>query len=174
MKHIKLFEDFFKSNVSEAYGDYEYKKFVKNYGAIKFPNEVKQILKDLVKGGFIDKVYDQESTLMMIWLITMGEDKFNPQKRKQELGETGAKLADMYWNDLTSYTAFDINGAMQAMEVSKIVQDKKANGEPVEPAYYEMKEYYNARGLNTQRNRVFDAAYKKLTAWMKENKIETL
>lgn len=174
MKHIKLFEDFFKSNVSEAYGDYEYKKFVKNYGAIKFPKEIKQILKDLVKGGFINKVYDQESTLMMIWLITMGEDKFNSTKRKRVLGETGAKLVDIYWNDLTSYTAFAIEGGMQAMDVSQTILDKQANGEAVQPAYYEMKEYYNARGLRTDRSRIFDAAYKKLAEWMKENKIETL
>jgi hypothetical protein len=67
-----------------------------------------------------------------------------------------------------------MQGAMYALEVSKNIKDRVANGEPVEPAYYMMKEFFNNMGMDTKRSRVFNAAYEKLEKWMKENSIPTL
>ena len=79
-----------------------------------------------------------------------------------------------FYNDLTGYNMFFMQGAMYALEVSKQIQDRIANGESVEPAYYMMKEYFNNFGMDTKRSRVFNAAYEKLEKWMKDNNIKTL
>jgi len=95
-------------------------------------------------------------------------------QEKKELGQTGYKLTDMYWNDLTGISAFRIAAASSAFEVSKQVQDFVANKEPVEPAYYLMKNYFNSFGISTNRSRIFDMAVDSLEAWIEDNQIETL
>jgi hypothetical protein len=104
----------------------------------------------------------------------MGKRKFDTDERKKELGEVGYKLTDRYWHDLTGHTAFRLEAAQSAMEVSKHIQDMVANNEEVEPAYYLMKNYFNSFGMDTSRSRIFNMAVEILEEWMTANAIETL
>ena len=131
-------------------------------------------MKELVAGGFLDKVYNKEANYMAFWLNQMGKRKFDTDARKKELGEVGYKLTDRYWHDLTGSTAFTLLAAEAACEVSKHVEDLIANKEAVEPAYYLMKEYFNNHDMETNRSRIFTMAVEKLEKWMTENSIETL
>ena len=163
-----------KSTLNEYYGPREYHSFTKTFGKIKYPKWVITHMEELVNGGFLDKQYNKEFNYMSLWLNKMGDRKFNTDARKKELGQTGYKLTDMYWNDLTGISAFRIAAASSAFEVSKQVQDFVANKEPVEPAYYLMKNYFNSFGISTNRSRIFDMAVDSLEAWIEDNQIETL
>jgi len=131
-------------------------------------------MKELVAGGFLDKIYDNESNYMSFWLNQMGDRKFDTDERKKELGEVGYKLTDMYWHDLTGSTAFMLQGAEAAYEISKHVEDLVANKEDVEPAYYLMKEYFINYNMQVDRSRIFKIAVEKLEKWMEDSAIETL
>ena len=172
MKYIKP--------INEGYwSGYDYDRWTKENGKPKYPKWVKVTLKEIVKGGFMDKVYDAEHNYMVLWL-----GSFDNQRRAElsaydkkgikEFGEVGYKMVRDKWNDLTGYNMFSMMGAMYALEVSKHIQDRIANGESVEPAYYMMKEYFNNFGMDTKRSRIFNAAYEKLEKWMKDNNIKTL
>ena len=165
-KHVKPLNEYF--------GKYEYGKFTKEFGKIKYPKYVKVKMKELVAGGFLDKIYDNESNYMSFWLNQMGDRKFDTDERKKELGEVGYKLTDMYWHDLTGSTAFMLQGAEAAYEISKHVEDLVANKEDVEPAYYLMKEYFINYNMQVDRSRIFKIAVEKLEKWMEDNAIETL
>ncbi len=160
--------------INEYFGKHEYGKFIKEFGKIKYPKYVKVKMKELVAGGFLDKIYDNESNYMSFWLNQMGDRKFNTDERKKELGEVGYKLTDMYWHDLTGSTAFMLQGAEAAYEISKHVEDLVANKEDVEPAYYLMKEYFINYNMQVDRSRIFKIAVEKLEKWMEDNAIETL
>jgi hypothetical protein len=131
-------------------------------------------MKELVDGQFIDKLYAKPYNYMSLWLNQMGKRKFNTDDRKKELGEVGYKLTDRYWHDLTGHTAFKLEAAEAAMEVSKHIQDMVANKEEVEPSYYLMKNYFNTFGMQTDRSRIFNMAVEILDEWMTANAIETL
>jgi hypothetical protein len=169
-----------ESVVNESYwSGYDYDKWTKENGKPKYPKWVKTTLKEIVKGGFMDPVYDSEHMYMVLWLGSFDNQRRSElfaydKKGKKEFGNVGYKLARDKWNDLTGYTMFSMMGAMYALEVSKHIQDRIANGEPVEPAYYMMKEYFNNFGMDTKRSRIFNAAYEKLEKWMKDNQIQTL
>ena len=176
-KDIKLVES---NQLNEGYwSGYDYDKWTKENGKPKYPKWIKVTLKEIVKGGFMDPVYDSEHMYMVLWL-----GSFDNQRRAElsaydkkgikEFGKVGYKLVRDKWNDLTGYNMFFMMGAMYALEVSKHIQDRIANGEPVEPAYYMMKEYFNNFGMDTKRSRIFNAAYEKLEKWMKDNNIKTL
>ena len=169
-----------ESAINEGYwSGYDYSKWTKENGKPKYPKWVKVTLKEIVKGGFMDPVYDSEHMYMVLWL-----GSFDNQRRAElsaydkkgikEFGKVGYKLVRDRWNDLTGYNMFFMMGAMYALEVSKQIEDRIANGEPVEPAYYMMKEYFNNFGMDTKRSRIFNAAYEKLEKWMKDNNIKTL
>ena len=116
---------------------------------------------------------------MSIWLgsfdnKTRSELYAYNDKGKKEFGKVGYAMYQRFYNDLTGYNMFFMQGAMYALEVSKHVRDLEANGETIEPAYYLMKEYFNSFGMSTNRSRVFNAAVEKLEKWMKDNQIETL
>jgi hypothetical protein len=116
---------------------------------------------------------------MVLWLGSFDNQRRSElsaydKKGIKEFGKVGYKLVRDKWNDLTGYNMFFMMGAMYALEVSKQIQDKIANGEPVEPAYYLMKEYFNNFGMDTKRSRIFNAAYEKLEKWMTDNNIKTL
>ena len=160
--------------LNEYFGGYEYDKFTKEFGKIKYPKYIGVKMKELVAGGFLDKVYNKEANYMAFWLNQMGKRKFDTDARKKELGEVGYKLTDRYWHDLTGSTAFTLLAAEAACEVSKHVEDLIANKEAVEPAYYLMKEYFNNHDMETNRSRIFAMAVEKLEKWMTENSIETL
>ena len=170
-KHIKP--------LNESLGSYEYGKWVKENGKIKYPKWIKVKSKEIIDGGFMDKVYKGEHHYMSIWLgsfdnKTRSELYAYGDKGKKEFGEMGYKLIQRFWNDITGYTMFFWMGAMAALEVSKHIRDMQANGESIEPAYYLMKEYFNNFGMETNRSRIFNSAVEKLEQWMKDNQIETL
>ncbi len=170
----------FESKVNEGYwSSYEYDKWTKENGKPKYPKWVRTTLKEIVKGGFMEPVYDAEHNYMVLWLASL-ENKNRAElyaydkKGEKALGKVGYAMYQRFYNDLTGYNMFFMQGAMYALEVSKNIKDRVANGEPVEPAYYMMKEYFNNFGMDTKRSRVFNAAYEKLEKWMKENSIPTL
>ena len=169
-----------ESVVNEGYwSGYDYDKWTKVNGKPKYPKWVKVTLKEIVKGGFMDSVYDSEHMYMVLWLGSFDDQTrahlfAYDKKGIKEFGKVGYKLARDKWNDLTGYNMFFMMGAMYALEVSKQIEDRIANGESVEPAYYMMKEYFNNFGMDTKRSRIFNAAYEKLEKWMKDNQIKTL
>ena len=169
-----------ESVVNEGYwSGYDYDKWTKENGKPKYPKWVKTTLKEIVKGEFMDSVYDSEHMYMVLWLGSFDNQRRSElsaydKKGIKEFGKVGYKLVRDKWNDLTGYNMFFMMGAMYALEVSKQIQDKIANGEPVEPAYYLMKEYFNNFGMDTKRSRIFNAAYEKLEKWMTDNNIKTL
>jgi len=171
-KYIKM--------LNESYWtSYEYDKWTKENGKPKYPKWVKATLKEIVKGGFMDSAYDKEHNYMVLWLGSLdnkrrAELSTYDNKGIKEFGKVGHAMYKRFYNELTGYNMFSMMGAMYALEVSKHVQDRIANGEPVEPAYYMMKEYFNGFGMDTNRSRIFNAAYEKLEKWMKDNQIETL
>lgn len=176
-KRVWLMES---NQLNEGYwSSYEYDNWTKENGKPKYPKWVKTTLKEIVKGGFMDPVYDAEHNYMVLWL-----GSFDNQRRAElsayekkgikEFGKVGYEMVRRFWNDLTGYNMFSMMGAMYALEVSKHIQDRIANGEPVEPAYYMMKEYFNNFGMDTKRSRIFNAAYEKLEKWIKDNNIKTL
>jgi hypothetical protein len=170
----------FESQVTEGYwSSYEYDKWTKENGKPKYPKWVRTTLKEIVKGGFMEPVYDAEHNYMVLWLASL-ENKNRAElyaydkKGEKALGKVGYAMYQRFYNDLTGYNMFFMQGAMYALEVSKNIKDRVANGEPVEPAYYMMKEFFNNMDMDTKRSRVFNAAYEKLEKWMKENSIPTL
>ena len=166
--------------LNEGYwSHYDYEKWTKVNGKPKYPKWVKTTLKEIVKGGFMDPVYDDEHNYMVLWLASLETKRRSElyaydKKGAKEFGKVGYAMYQRFYNDLTGYNMFFMQGAMYALEVSKQIQDRIANGEPVEPAYYMMKEYFNNFGMDTNRSRVFNAAYEKLEKWMKDNQIKTL
>ena len=177
MKEAKQFKHI--KPLNESLGSYEYGKWVKENGKIKYPKWIKVKSKEIIDGGFMDKVYKGEHHYMSIWLgsfdnKTRSELYAYGDKGKKEFGEMGYKFIQRFWNDITGYTMFFWMGAMAALEVSKHIRDMQANGESIEPAYYLMKEYFNNFGMETFRSRIFNSAVEKLEQWMKDNQIETL
>ena len=167
-------------SLNEGYwSSYDYEKWTKENGKPKYPKWVKVTLKEIVKGGFMDPVYDDEHNYMVLWLASLETKRRSEmyaydKKGIKEFGKVGYAMYQRFYNDLTGYNMFFMQGAMYALEVSKHIQDRIANGEAVEPAYYMMKEYFNGFGMKTDRSRVFNAAYEKLEKWMKDNQIKTL
>jgi len=166
--------------LNESYwSSYEYEKWVKDNGKPKYPKWIKSTLKEITNAGFMDPVYNSEHQYMVVWLSSFDNKKRSEllaydKKGIKELGQTGYEMYKRFYNDLTGYNMFSMMGAIYALEVSKHIEDRVANGEPVEPAYYMMKEYFNNMGMDTKRSRIFNAAYEKLEKWMKENSIPTL
>ena len=172
LKHIKPLNEGYWSH-------YDYEKWTKENGKPKYPKWVKTTLKEIVKGGFMEPHYDSEHNYMVLWLGSLESKRRSElyaydKKGKKEFGKVGYAMYQRFYNDLTGYNMFFMMGAMFALEVSKQIQDRVANGEPVEPAYYMMKEYFNNFGMDTKRSRIFNAAYEKLEKWMKDNQIKTL
>ena len=177
MKEAKQFKHI--KPLYESLGSYEYNNWVKENGKIKYPKWIKVKSKEIIDGGFMDKVYKGEHHYMSIWLGSFDNKTRSGlyaygDKGKKEFGEIGYKLIQRFWNDITGYTMFFWMGAMAALEGSKHIRDMQANGEAIEPAYYLMKEYFNNFGMETFRSRIFNSAVEKLEKWMKDNQIETL
>tara|TARA_B100000287_G_scaffold361267_1_gene353978 strand:- start:98 stop:655 length:558 start_codon:yes stop_codon:yes gene_type:complete len=70
-----------------------------------------------------------------------------------------------------SYMRWHVTSDLQA---SQIVANLSPGDKDVEPGYYLAKDYYNSFGADRNRNVVFDYCVAKVTAWMEDNKIETL
>ena len=176
MKHIKLFEEF--TSLNEGISKYDYDKWVKSNGKIKYPKWIEQTRKEIIKAGMMDKVYDGEHQNMSIWTNSLGEELFkiyaDRKLRDKEFGKMGSQFLNDKWNDIRGYTAFEWEGAVIALGLSKMIEDMVANDEPVEPAYYITKEWFKNHGKDYSRSRMFDAATKKLEGWIKRNNIKTL
>ena len=164
--------------LSESVGGYEYGKWIKENGKIKYPKWVTVTRKEIIKKGLMDSVYDSESHNMSIWINSLGKNFFvinaDSKKREKEFGKNGSAFINAYYNDITGYTAFAWEAATICLELIKHIEDRIANSEEVEPGYYIAKEYFNNFGMDTKRSRIFDLTTKKLDAWMEDNQIATL
>ena len=166
--------------INEGYwSKLDYNQWIKQNGKVKFPKWIKSTMNEIIQNGFMDKVYDSEHWYMTLWLSsfdtnTRSELYAYDNKGTKEFGRIGYSLIQRFWNDLTGYTMISFQAALAALEVSKHIRDMEANGESIEPAYYLMKEYFNNFNIQTNRNRVFDSAIKKLEVWMEDNEIQTL
>lgn len=175
MKNLKTIQGF----LNESLGAYDYDKWIKENGKIKWPSWVTKTRKEIVKAGLMDKVYDNDRFNMTIWMNSFGKDIFNinadSKKREKTFGKVGSKFINAYYNDIYGgYSSIFWNAANIALELSKGIEDKVNNEEEVEPAYYIAKEYFNNFEIETNRSRLFDSTVKKLEEWMKENKVKTL
>lgn len=167
------FEQF--NQLNEGFGRYEYDRWTKKNGKIKWPKWCKPLMKELIEGGFMESFYDAEYNYIYLMWNKLGEDiKFDTDKRKKALGKQASELISDHYNDIVGYTAFAFEGAMIALELSKYVDDQLANMEMPEPAYYVAKEYFKNHGLKYQRSRIFNAAVDKLEKWYKDNNVQTL
>jgi hypothetical protein len=140
----------------------------KDNGKLPIPKRIAQISKDMVKSGFINK--DDKLTQAKLWIAL--EDVSWIEMKKKFGPIVGKFYGGEFYNEMTD--VISIKASYYAYEVSKQVADKVANDEEVEPAYYELKTYFNAFGMDYNRSRIFNSAVDKLENWMKSNKIETL
>jgi hypothetical protein len=164
--------------LSESMGGYEYDKWIKENGKIKYPKWITVTRKEIVKKGLMDSVYDNESQNMSIWAKSLGKNLFpiiaDSKKREKEFGKTGAKFMDRYYNDIMGFTAISWEAATICLELIGNVEDRIANGEDYEPAYYLAKEYFNNFGMDTKRSKLFIQVDKKLSAYMADNKLDSM
>ena len=177
-KSVALGESVYVKPLSESVSGYEYGKWIKENGKIKYPKWVTVTRKEIIKKGLMDSVYDSESHNMSIWINSLGKNFFvinaDSKKREKEFGKNGSAFINAYYNDITGYTAFAWEAATICLELIKHIEDRIANSEEVEPGYYIAKEYFNNFGMDTKRSRIFDLTTKKLDAWMEDNQIATL
>jgi hypothetical protein len=162
MKRIKLFEQF----VSERFITIrDVLQWEKDNGKLPIPKRIAQISKDMVKSGFINK--DDKLTQAKLWIALEDLPWIEMEKKFGKL--VGKFYGGEFYNEMTD--VMSEKAAYYAYEVSEQIADKVANSEEVEPAYYEMKAYFNAFGMDSDRSRIFDNAVNKLENWMKSNKI---
>ena len=165
-------------SLNEGLGSYEYNKWIKKNGKIKYPKWVTVTRKEIIKKGLMDSVYDSESHNMSIWINSLGKNFFvinaDSKKREKEFGKNGSAFINAYYNDITGYTAFAWEAATICLELIKYIEDRIANGEDYEPAYYLAKEYFNNFGMDTKRSRIFDSTVKKLSNYMADNNLDSM
>lgn len=165
MKHVHLFEQF----VNEFFiSGQDITKWEKENGKLPIPKEVVKISDDMSKSGFIKK-----SDMLFqakLWIAIENISWIEMEKKFGKL--VGKFYGGQFYNEMTN--VMSEKAAYYAYEVSKSVEDKSSNDEEVEPAYYEMKSYFNAFGMDYNRSRIFTSAVDKLESWMKTNNIKTL
>jgi hypothetical protein len=165
MKHIKLFEAF----VNEMFmREQDVIRWEKENGTLPIPKDIVKLSNDMAKAGFIKK--NDKLIQAKLWIALENVSWIEMEKKFGVL--VGKFYGGTFYNEMTNIISE--KAAYYAYEVSKQVEDKAANGEEVEPAYYEMKSYFNAFGMDYNRSRIFTSAVDKLEDWMKSNKIETL
>ena len=109
MKESKQFK--YIKPLNEGYwSGYDYDRWTKENGKPKYPKWVKVTLKEIVKGGFMDKVYDSEHMYMVLWLGSFDNQRRSElsaydKKGIKEFGKVGYKLVRDKWNDLTGYNS---------------------------------------------------------------------
>lgn len=160
MKQVNLFEQYIN--------DRDIKSWQKNYGKLPIPKEVIKISKAMASAGFIRK--DDTLTQAKLWIALENISWIEMEKKFGKL--VGKFYGGDFYNEMTN-VMFE-KAAYYAYEVSKHIEDKANNGEDVEPAYYELKSYFNAFGMDYNRSRIFSSAVDKLTIWMNSNNIKTL
>jgi hypothetical protein len=160
MKRVKLFEKFII--------DSDVTRWEREHGKLPIPKKISAMSKDMLKTGFIKK--DNTLTRAKLWIALEDVSWIEMEKKFGKL--VGKFYGGEFYNEMSDIIS--IKAAYYAYEVSKSIQDKVANGEDVEPAYYELKAYFNAFGIDYNRNKIFNIAESLLEEWMKSNKIETL
>ena len=165
MKYIKMFEAF----INEMFmREQDVIRWEKENGTLPIPKDIVKLSNDMAKAGFIKK--NDKLIQAKLWIALENVSWIEMEKKFGVL--VGKFYGGTFYNEMTN--VMSEKSAYYAYEVSKQVEDKVANGEEVEPAYYEMKSYFNAFGMDYSRNRIFNGAVDKLEDWMKSNKIETL
>ena len=82
--------------------------------------------------------------------------------------------SDFYSEFTSGYDNLIMKAKHYAAEVISYIEDKVANEEEIEPAYYEVKQYFNSFGMDYNRNRVLNWAVQYVEEWLKKNKVNTL
>lgn len=161
MKHIKLYEQF----INERYiTKRDIEGWEKDNGKLPFPADVLAASKKVASYGLAD---DDQLTRAHLWLsfndgLWTNMEKFGAHVRK-------FYGSDFYNTFSNGYDRLYMQAKYYAAEVISHIEDKIANEEEVEPAYYEMKEYFKSFGMNYNRNRTFDSAVKHVEDWMKKH-----
>lgn len=166
MKKVKLFEAF----INEAYiSKRDIEGWEKDNGKLPFPSEVLAATKKMAKYKLTD---DNQLTRAHIWIAFNDGNWMNMEK-------FGAHVKQFYGSDF--YSAFSSGydnmltvAKYYAAEVISTIEDKIANKEEVEPAYYETKNYFNSFDMQYDRSRQFDSVVKHVEEWLKNKKITTL
>lgn len=161
MKYVKLYEQF----INERYiTKRDIEGWEKDNGKLPFPAEVLAASKKVASYGLAD---DDQLTRAHLWILFNENNWLNMEK-------FGAHVKKFYGSDF--YSAFSsgydnlyMQAKYYAAEVISHIEDKLANEEEVEPAYYEMKNYFNSFGMNYNRSRTFDSAVKHVEEWMKKH-----
>lgn len=162
MKHIKQFEAF----INERYfTDKDIKNWEKVNSKLPFPPEVLAASKKIARYGLAE---DDELTRARLWLI------FN-DNQYQNLKKYGDHVYKFYGSDFYSafssgYEQIYMTSMYYAAEIISYIEDKIANKESVESAYYEVKEYFKSHGINYDRSRIFESTVNHVENWMK-NKV---
>ena len=165
MKNIKLFEEFLDERFTTAQGVSQWER---DNGKLPIPKKIAQISKDMAKKDFIYK--DDKLTQAKLWISL---EDLSWVEMKKKFGKVAGKFYGGDFYDEMSNVTFE-KAAYYAYEVSKQITDKVVNDEEVESAYYEMKAYFNAIGMNSNRSKIFDSSVNKLEKWIKSNKIKTI
>lgn len=167
MKHIKLFETF----LSEGYNSVSTREIMgweKDNGKLPFPPEVLATAKKMAEYGLAD---DNLETRAHVWY------NMHPGGWV-EMEKFGANVKKFYGSDFytafTGYTTMFMKSKAYAASIISGIEDKAANGEAVEPGYYETKEFFKNNSIDYRRSRVFDAAVKYVDEWIKKSGIKTL
>ena len=161
MKHIKLYEQF----INERYiTKRDVEGWEKDNGKLPFPAEVLAASKKVASYGLAD---DDQLTRAHLWILFNENNWMNMEK-------FGAHVRKFYGSDFYSvfvngYDSLYMQAKYYAAEVISHIEDKLANKESVEPAYYEMKNYFNSFGMNYNRSRIFNSAVDHVEKWMKKH-----
>ena len=161
MKHIKLYEQF----INERYiTKRDVEGWEKDNGKLPFPADVLAASKKMASYGLAD---DDQLTRAHLWILFNQNNWLNMEK-------FGAHVKQFYGSDfynvfVNGYDSLYMQAKYYAAEVISHIEDKLANREEVEPAYYEMKNYFNSFGMNYNRSRTFDSAVDHVEKWMKKH-----
>ena len=161
MKHIKLYEQF----INERYiTKRDIEGWEKDNGKLPFPAEVLAASKKMASYGLAD---DDQLTRAHLWILFNENNWLNMEK-------FGAHVKQFYGSDfynvfVNGYDSLYMQAKYYAAEVISHIEDKLANREEVEPAYYEMKNYFNSFGMNYNRSRTFNSAVDHVEKWMKKH-----
>ena len=161
MKHIKLYEQF----INERYiTKRDIEGWEKDNGKLPFPAEVLAASKKVASYGLAE---DDQLTRAHLWILFNENNWLNMEK-------FGAHVKQFYGSDfynvfVNGYDSLYMQAKYYAAEVISHIEDKLANREEVEPAYYEMKNYFNSFGMNYNRSRTFNSAVDHVEKWMKKH-----
>ena len=163
-KNLKFVKHLHESFIN----DKDISDWEKEHGNLPIPKKIIDISKDMAKEGFIRKA--TKSVQAKLWIGLEGKSWM---EMKDQFGDiVGTFYGSTFYTQMTD--TMSERAAYYAYSVSMGISDKVANDEEIEPAYYEMKEYFNAFGMDYGRSRIFDRAVSELESWMKKQKITTL